>query len=78
MGKKKYTQTQQIIDTLRQHGGYATLKSLYQMVDTSAWATKTPQESIRRIVQMSPDIFKIQPGLWALAEMRDVVLRNLT
>lgn len=76
MGKKKYTQTQQIIDILRQHGGYATLKSLYQMVDTSAWATKTPQESIRRIVQMSPDIFKIQPGLWALAEMRDVVLKK--
>ena len=76
MKGKKYTQTQQVIDTLRQHGGYATLGSLYHMVDTSAWATKTPQESIRRIVQQSPDIFKIQPGLWALEEMRDEVLKR--
>ena len=76
MKEKKYTQTQQVIDTLRQHGGYATLGSLYHMVDTSTWATKTPQESIRRIVQKSPDIFKIQPGLWALEEMRDAVLKK--
>ena len=76
MKGKKYTQTQQVIDTLRQHGGCATLGSLYHMVDTSAWATKTPQESIRRIVQQSPDIFKIQPGLWALEEMRDEVLKR--
>ena len=50
MKEKKYTQTQQVIDTRRQQGGYATLGNLYQIVDTSAWATKTPQESIRRIV----------------------------
>lgn len=76
MKGKKYTQTQQVIDTLRQNGGYATLGRLYHLVDTSTWATKTPQESIRRIVQQSPDIFKIQPGLWALEEMRDAVLKK--
>ena len=76
MKVKKYTQTQQVIDTLRKHGGYATLGNLYHLVDTSTWATKTPQESIRRIVQQSPDIFKIQPGLWALEECRDEVMQK--
>lgn len=59
---------------MRMHGGYATLGQLYHLVDTSGWATKTPNESIRRIVQQSKEIFKIQPGLWALEECRDAVL----
>ena len=50
--------------------------SLYHIVDTSTWATNTPNESIRRIVQQSPDIFKIQPGLWALEECRDEVMQK--
>ena len=73
---KKFTQEQQVIDALRQHGGYATLGSLYHLVDTSVWLTKTPNESIRRIVQQSDEIFKIQPGLWALEECREEVLRK--
>lgn len=74
IAKKKYTQERQVIDTLRRNGGYATLGDLYRLVDTSSWVTKTPNESIRRIVQLSPEIFKIQPGLWALEEYRDIVL----
>lgn len=74
---KKYTQTQQVIDTLRANGGYSTLGNLYHIVDTSLWATKTPNESIRRIVQESNEIFKIQPGLWALEECREEVLQKL-
>lgn len=73
---KKYTQAQQVIDTLRKHGGYSTLGELYHLVDTSAWQTKTPNESIRRIVQQSTEIFKIQPGLWALEEFREEVMRK--
>ena len=73
---KKYTQAQQVIDTLRKTGGYATLGDLYHLVDTKSWATKTPNESIRRIVQQSDEIFKIQPGLWALEECRDEVMRR--
>lgn len=46
MAQHKYTQTQQVIDTLRQTGGYATLGDLYHLVDTKSWATKTPNESI--------------------------------
>lgn len=72
----KYTQTQQVIDTLRKTGGYATLGELYHLVDTRSWATKTPNESIRRIVQQSDKIFKIQPGLWALEEFREEVMRK--
>ncbi len=73
---KKYSQAQQVIDTLRKHGGYSTLGNLYHLVDTSTWATKTPNESIRRIVQQSNEIFKIQPGLWALEECRQEVLQK--
>lgn len=73
---KRYTQTQQVIDTLRRHGGYATLGGLYHLVDTTSWATKTPNESIRRIVQQSNEFFRIQPGLWALEEVREEVLRK--
>ena len=76
MTQRKYTQTQQVIDTLRKTGGYATLGDLYHLVDTKLWATKTPNESIRRIVQQSNEIFKIQPGLWALEECREEVLRR--
>lgn len=75
MKEKRLTQTQQVINTLREQGGYATLGNLYHLVDTSTWATKTPNESIRRIVQQSQEIFKIQPGLWALEECRDEVMR---
>lgn len=73
---KKQTQAQQVIETLRKNGGYATLGDLYRLVDTSMWATKTPNESIRRIVQNEKSIFRIQPGLWALEDFRSEVLRK--
>ncbi|MBR4433568.1 MAG: hypothetical protein IKS80_03555, partial [Bacteroidaceae bacterium] len=67
---------QQVIEVLREAGGYATLRRLNELVDFSSWATKTPEASVRRIVQNSPEIFKIQPGLWALEECRDEVMRK--
>lgn len=76
MKTRKYSQTQQVVDTLRENGGYATLRKLNELIDFSSWATKTPEASVRRIVQDSPEIFRVQPGLWALEEMRDVVLRR--
>ena len=36
MARKKYTQEQQVIDVLRQIGGYATLGDLYRLVDTKS------------------------------------------
>ena len=73
---KRITQEQQVIEVLRKAGGYATLRKLNELVDFSTWATKTPEASVRRIVQNSPEIFRIQPGLWALEEMRDLVLHR--
>jgi len=73
----KVTQEQQVIDVLRNAGGYATLRKLNGLIDFSSWATKTPEASVRRIVQKSRHIFKIQPGLWALEEMRNDVLSQL-
>ena len=66
-------QFEAVIEVLRQHQGVATLAELYRdvpKVPDCAWATKTPQASIRRIVQLCNDIFKIKPGLYGLVSMR--------
>lgn len=70
------TQEQQVIETLRRQGGCATLRRLNEVVDFSTWKTKTPEASVRRIVQNSSAFFRIQPGLWALEEARDKVLKK--
>ena len=72
MGKS--THASQVIEAMRNEGGYATLRRLNEIVDFSQWATKTPEATIRRIVQQEKGIFKIQPGLWALEDMRGEVL----
>ena len=71
---KKNTQENQVIEQMRKEGGFATLKKLNEIIDFSTWKTKTPEATVRRIVQESKYIFKIQPGLWALEEFRDEVL----
>ena len=43
---EKITQKQQVIEVLRQAGGYATLRRLNELVDFSTWATKTPEASV--------------------------------
>lgn len=73
---KHYTQEQQVIETMRQAGGFATLRRLNELVDFSNWKTKTPEATIRRIVQDSKSIFRIQPGLWALEESKEEVLKK--
>lgn len=70
------TQEQQVIEALRENGGYSTLKHLNEIVDFSTWKTKTPDATVRRIVQDSKHIFKIQPGLWALEESKEEVLEK--
>jgi len=69
------TQEQQVIETMRELGGFATFRRLNATVDFSTWKTKTPEASVRRIVQNSRHIFRIQPGLWALEECREDVLK---
>lgn len=73
---KKETQEYQVIEALRKEGGFATLRRLNEVVDFSAWKTKTPEASVRRIVQESQSVFRIQPGLWALEDCREKVLRK--
>lgn len=62
-----------VIETLEKLGGIATLGQLYQEVLKSedfGWNTKTPHASIRRIVQLRPEIYKIKPGLYGLESHR--------
>ena len=62
-------QYEAVIQTLERLGGQATLAELYREVmkiEDCKWETKTPFASIRRIVQVRPEIVKIRPGLWAL------------
>jgi hypothetical protein len=69
--KKQY---EQVIEVMVANGGFATLGYLYQNVDVTSWATKTPFSSINRIVQDSRFFFRIKPGLWALNSHRNSVL----
>ena len=67
------TQREAVIQTLERLGGIATLGTLYQEVfkiTECTWKTKTPFASIRQIVQLAPEIYKIKPGLWALESHR--------
>ena len=70
------TQEQQVVTAIRAEGGFATLRRLNEIVDFSNWGTKTPEASVRRIVQNSDVIFKVRPGLWALEECRGSVLEK--
>jgi hypothetical protein len=67
------TQNEQVIEVMKNLGGYATLGQLYNAVDVSEWGTKTPFASIRRIVQINSAFFKIRPGLWALKAYKDII-----
>jgi len=73
---KEGTQEYQVIDALRREGGFATLRRLNEIMDFTSWKTKTPEATVRRIVQNSKETFRIQPGLWALEEVRDKVLQK--
>ena len=70
------TQKQQVIETMRNNGGYATFQQLNRLVDFGTWKTKTPQASVRQIVQVNEEFFRIKPGLWALTDYKEVVLRK--
>lgn len=69
-------QKEYVIEAMKENGGYATFQQLNYLVDYSTWGTETPFASIRRIVQTNDEFFKIQPGLWALKEFENDVLRK--
>lgn len=73
VGMYQYEAVEQVME---ENGGYATLKHLYEHaphVEGSEWGTKTPNASIRRIVQTRHRFFKIRPGLWALEDQREAL-----
>jgi hypothetical protein len=66
-------QNEAVIKTLERLGGIATLGQLNQEVfkiKDCEWKTKTPFASIRRIVQLDKNIYKIKPGLYGLESFR--------
>jgi len=73
-------QYEAVAKAMKQNGGYATLKHLYQKainIQGSTWKAKDPYANIRRIVQTKPLFFKIKPGLWGLTSDRDTILKRL-
>jgi hypothetical protein len=70
-------QHEAVILAMKQNGGYATLGQLYQAapkIPDCKWGTKTPFASIRRIVQMRDEFFKVRSGLWALTSEKARVM----
>ena len=68
-------QNEAVILTLEKLGGVATLGQLNQEVfkiSDCEWKTKTPFASIRRIVQLDKEIYKIKPGLYGLTKLKNV------
>ena len=66
----KRNQTDAVVETMERNGGYATFKYLYENTPVRDWRTKTPFASIRRIVQLSDQFFRVRAGLWALGSYR--------
>ncbi len=68
-------QNEAVIITLEKLGGIATLGQLNQEVfkiTECKWNTKTPFASIRRIVQLDKNIYKIKPGLYGLTKFKSL------
>lgn len=74
------TQNEAVEQAMAESGGYSTLGSLYSRatrIESCKWGTKTPAESIRRIVQKDDRFFRIKPGLWGLSARRREILQTL-
>lgn len=73
-------QHEAVIQALEDLGGYGTLSQIYQKAlsyPQVRWGTKTPQASIRRILQQHQEFFRIRPGLWGLQVHERKILRRL-
>lgn len=69
-------QNEAVILTLEKLGGVATLGQLNQEVfkiSDCEWKTKTPFATIRRIVQLDKNIYKIKPGLYGLVNFKKIL-----
>lgn len=69
-----------VLLAIARNGGFATLGQLYHVVTKMPeWQSKslTQFASIRRIVQETPGIFRIRPGLWGLEAKREAIGKEL-
>jgi hypothetical protein len=70
------TQHDAVILAMENAGGVATLGQLYlqaMKIPGCQWGTKTPLNSIRRIVQTRKEIYKIKPGLYGLVAKKAAI-----
>ena len=70
MKTTKITQGDQVVNAIKKLGGIATPLELYSAVNTSKWGARSPDATIRRIVQTDKRIYKIRRGLYCLYEQR--------
>jgi hypothetical protein len=78
VGDNLMKQYEAVIEVMKANGGYSTLGKLYEdvfKIENVKWGSKTPFANIRRIVQDDRFFFKIKPGLWALNEEKEKVLK---
>ena len=73
----KTNQTLQVVNAMKKSGGFSTFGKLNSLLDFSSWKTKTPEASVRSIVQNDKIFFKIKPGLWALKEFESDIINKL-
>lgn len=67
-------QNEAVLMTIEKLGGIATLGQINQNIfniKDCEWKTKTPFASIRRIVQLDKNIYRIKPGLYALKKFQN-------
>jgi hypothetical protein len=67
-------QADAVAEAMRRFGGYATLGALFDVapkVEGATFGGKTPNATIRKIVQIDDRFFRIRPGLWALKEYKN-------
>ena len=73
------TQSQIVLEVIEKLGGISTLGLLTQETlehPQFKFSGKTPQANIRRIVQLSKELYKIRPGLYGLESMRLINEKN--
>jgi hypothetical protein len=66
-------QYEAVLMTVEKLGGIATLGQINQEIfniKDCEWKSKTPFASIRRIVQLDKNIYRIKPGLYALKKFQ--------
>ena len=67
-------QNEAVLMTIEKLGGIATLGQINQEIfniKDCEWKSKTPFASIRRIVQLDKNIYRIKPGLYALKKFQN-------